>query len=89
MEPLPPMNVVMGHKGRIVLPAPVRQALGLDVGTQLIARIEGESVVLETRAAALERLQSMFDHIPREVSLVDELIAERRREAAREDRELH
>ncbi len=83
------MNVVMGHKGRIVLPAPVRQALGLDVGTQLIARIEGESVVLETRAAALERLQSMFDHIPREVSLVDELIAERRREAAREDRELH
>lgn len=82
------MTVVVGQKGRIVLPAPLRQALGFDVGTELVARIEGETLVLETREAAWERLRSYFAHIPQEVSLVDELIAERRREATREELEL-
>lgn len=87
MEPPKPMNVVVGQKGRVVLPAPLRQALGFSVGTELIARIEDGALVLETREAAWERLQSMFDHIPPEVSLVDELLAERRLEAAREEKE--
>ena len=87
MEPLKPMTVIVGQKGRVVLPAPLRQALGFDVGTELVARAEGDKLVLQTRAAALEELQSYFDAIPRDVSLVDELIAERRREAAREERE--
>lgn len=88
MEPLKPMTVIVGQKGRVVLPAPLRRALGFAVGTELVARIEGEKLVLETRAAALEQLRSYFDRIPSEVSLVDELIAERRREAAREEQEL-
>ena len=78
----------MHRDGSVVLPAVLRQALGFEAGTELVACIEGSKLVLETRAAALERLQSLFDHIPSEVSLVDELIAERRREAAREEREL-
>jgi hypothetical protein len=32
-------------------------------------------------------LRELFSHIPRDVSLVDELIAERREEARREERE--
>lgn len=35
----------------------------------------------ETREAILERVRRRFDHIPADVSLADELIAERRREA--------
>lgn len=81
------MTVVVGQKGRVVLPAPLRQALGFSVGTELIARIEDGALVLQTREAALEDLRRLFDHIPPEVSLVDELLAERRREAAREEEE--
>jgi hypothetical protein len=33
-------------------------------------------------------MQALFAHIPRDVSLVDELIAERREEARREELEL-
>ncbi len=81
------MHVVVGQKGRVVLPAPLRQALGLAVGTELIARVEDGRLILQSREAALEDLQRLFDHIPREVSLVDELIAERRREASHEEAE--
>lgn len=83
-----PMTIVVKQDGSIVLPRQLRQSLGFDVGTELIARVEGEKLVLQTRAAALDSLRSIFDHIPPEVSLVDELIAERRREAAREETEL-
>lgn len=87
MEPPKPMTVVVGQKGRVVLPAPLRQALGFDVGTELIARIEDGALVLETREMAWERLRAMFDHIPPEVSLVDELLAERQLERERERKE--
>ena len=81
------MTVVVGQKGRVVLPAPLRQALGFDVGTELIARVEDGALVLETREMAWERLRAMFDHIPPEVSLVDELLAKRERERRREREE--
>lgn len=82
------IRVRVGPKGRVVVPAPIRQALGIEEGTELMARIEGDGIVLEPRSAALRRLQALFAHIPRDVSLVDELIAERREEARREGREL-
>ncbi|MES1992242.1 MAG: hypothetical protein V4457_01285 [Pseudomonadota bacterium] len=40
--------------------------------------------VLERREAIEKQLQDRFRHIPKEVSLVDELIAERRAGAAKE-----
>ncbi len=57
------------------------------IGTRLIARKVGESLVLERRETVEKRLLARFRHIPGEVSLVDELIAERRGEAAREAEE--
>jgi hypothetical protein len=47
----------------------------------------GETLVLERREAVVKRLQGLFAHIPGDVSLVEELIAERREEAVREARE--
>ena len=79
------MNV--GAKGRVVLPAPIRHALGLAEGSELLARIEGGAVVLEPRAAAVERLQELVrSAVPKRSQLVDELLAERRAEARRERR---
>jgi AbrB family looped-hinge helix DNA binding protein len=79
--------VTVGRKGRVVVPAEIRRELGIEEGTELIARVEGDGIVLEPRSAATRRLRSLFAHIPRDVSLADELIAERREEAGREVRE--
>nr|VFK13235.1 MAG: hypothetical protein BECKLPF1236B_GA0070989_10454 [Candidatus Kentron sp. LPFa]VFK67910.1 MAG: hypothetical protein BECKUNK1418G_GA0071005_11754 [Candidatus Kentron sp. UNK]VFK73197.1 MAG: hypothetical protein BECKUNK1418H_GA0071006_11734 [Candidatus Kentron sp. UNK] len=68
----------------VVLP----QAFPLEQGDCRVARRVGEGrPVLDRREIAVTRLQSLFAHIPSEVSLVDELIAERRKEAAREARD--
>jgi AbrB family looped-hinge helix DNA binding protein len=77
-----PVSVHVGAKGRVVLPASIRRALGLREGAELLARVEGEGIVLEPRGVALRRLRSFFDAVPSETSLVDELLAERRREVA-------
>ncbi len=80
-------EIQIGAQGRVVIPAHLRKALGFKPGDRLVARQVGESLVLERREAIEKRLQARFGHIPREVSLVDELISERRAEAAREERE--
>jgi AbrB family looped-hinge helix DNA binding protein len=80
-------EVQVGAQGRVVIPAALRKALNLKPGDRLVARSEGNRLVLEKREAIVERLQAMFAHVPSEFSLVDELIAERRAEATRESRE--
>ena len=88
----PAMNAIkvkMGPKGRVVVPAPIRRVLGIEEGTELMARIEGDGIVLEPRQAAIRRLQALVRKaVPEGVSLVDELIAERREEARREEAKL-
>ncbi len=79
-------EVHVGAQGRVVIPAALRKALKLKRGDRLVARKVGESLVLERREALERRLQERFAHIPSDVSLVDELIAERRAEAEREER---
>jgi len=79
--------VHVGPQGRIVIPAHIREALDIRPGQELIARVEDGRLVLETRERILARVQSWFAHIPPEVSLVDELIAERIEEARREAEE--
>lgn len=75
--------VVVGPKGRVVIPAGIRHELGIREGSELVALVEGQAVVLVPRSAVKDRLRSMFADIG--VSLRDELIAERRAQATRED----
>lgn len=77
-------EIQIGAQGRVVIPAALRKALQLQPGDRLIARKVGDSLVLEKREVIMKRLQARFSHIPKEVSLAEELIAERREEAARE-----
>jgi AbrB family looped-hinge helix DNA binding protein len=77
-------EVQIGAQGRLVIPAALRKALHLEPGDRLIARKVGDSLVLEKREVIIKRLQDRFSHIPRDVSLADELIGERRKDAARE-----
>lgn len=83
------IRVTVGPKGRVVVPAPIRRELGIEEGTELMARVEGDGIVLEPRSAAIRRLQALVRAtVPEGVSLGDELIAERREEARREEAEL-
>lgn len=68
----------------MVIPAPIRDELGLEEGTEMACFIEDGAVVLATDEVLQDQLQAMFDHIDH--SLADELIAERRAEAERENR---
>lgn len=53
-------------------------------GEILVARADGDLVVLEPRAAVVRRLRSRFAAVADDISLVDDLIADRRREAERD-----
>ena len=84
-EQVNPVPVHVGAKGRVVLPAPIRHALGLEEGVELLARIEGTAVVLEPRSAAIGRLQALVrSSVPAQTLLVDDLLAERKAAAVRE-----
>lgn len=74
--------VSVGPKGRVVIPAKIRRELDIREGSELVALVEGEAVVLVPRSAIKSRLRSIFAGV--EASMRDELIAERRAEASRE-----
>ncbi|MGH2457668.1 MAG: AbrB/MazE/SpoVT family DNA-binding domain-containing protein [Chloroflexota bacterium] len=78
-------RVRVGPQGRIVIPAALRHSLGIDVGDTLVARSENGRLVLEKPEAIMARIWEMFRDLPPGVSLADELIAERRAEAMREN----
>jgi AbrB family looped-hinge helix DNA binding protein len=78
-------TVTINSQGRVVLPAHLRRELGLTPGSELIAYLEDGRIVLETREHALRRVQAyVTSRVPAGVSLVGELIAERRADAAKE-----
>ena len=75
--------------GRVVIPAEYRKALGVKVGDQVVIELQEDELRLRSRRAAIRKVRALVRrHIPDESrSLADELIAERRQEAAREERE--
>lgn len=70
-------TITIGKQGRIVIPAEVRSAADLRVGDQLTIRVEDGRLVLERPSDALRVLRDLVAHVPRNRSLVDELLAER------------
>ena len=71
----------VGEDGRIVIPLPYREILGVKDGGTVVLRIESGELRLTSKAADIRRAQDIVArHVPEGVSLVDDLIAERRRE---------
>jgi antitoxin PrlF len=81
-------DIKLGRQGRIVIPAQLREKLGLREGETMNARVEEDRLVLESRLAVLERLRREFREGAKGRDLVAELISERRAEARREEGEL-
>ena len=71
--------------GRIVIPVEFRRAMNITEGGELMARIVDGELRLITPAMAVMRAQKLVrELIPGEAGLADSLIADRRREAAKE-----
>ena len=74
-------SVVVGDRGRIVVPAEVRERAHLVEGTALVMLDTPEGLVLLTRDQLRARVRADLS----EVDLVGDLLAERRAAAAAED----
>jgi DNA-binding CsgD family transcriptional regulator/bifunctional DNA-binding transcriptional regulator/antitoxin component of YhaV-PrlF toxin-antitoxin module len=80
-----PVSATLGADARVGIPSAYRKAMGVGPGDVLILRCEDGELRISGRDATIRRIQEeVRRHVPADVSLVDELIAERRAEAARE-----
>jgi AbrB family looped-hinge helix DNA binding protein len=81
-------HVKIAPGGRVVIPAEFRKALGVEVGDSVVIELKDGELRLRSLDAAIRRAQEIVrKYVPEGVSLADELIRERREEAAREERE--
>lgn len=79
-------EVPLSENGRMILPAELRQALGVGKGDRVVLQRVDDRIELTTarlsRARAQARIRAQF---PDATGVVDEFLAERREEAAREN----
>jgi AbrB family looped-hinge helix DNA binding protein len=75
----------VNENGRLVIPAAFRKALGIASGDTVVLRLDDGELKITTLRQRIKRSQQIVrKYVPRTVSLVDELIAERREAAKRE-----
>jgi AbrB family looped-hinge helix DNA binding protein len=75
----------VNENGRVVIPASFRKALGINIGDEVVLRMEDDELRITTLKRRIERAQRLVrKHVKRGTSLVDELIAERREVARNE-----
>ena len=86
MEDMQDFTLRVDNQGRVMLPSLWRAKVGIRPATELSAVITEEgALILETREQGLRRAQALVRrYIPEGTMLSDELIADRRAEAARE-----
>lgn len=83
------VRTAIGPGGRVVIPAAYRKALEVDEGNYIVMQMDGDDLRVSNDAKELKRMQEVLSrYVPEGVSVVDELIAERRREAAAEEAEV-
>ena len=79
-------DVTVNEQGRVTIPVQVRRAAGIEAGMPLVVYVEDGRIVIETREQLAERIRrDVAATCTGEGSVVDELIADRRAEAAREE----
>jgi AbrB family looped-hinge helix DNA binding protein len=77
------MKTKIREGGRLVIPAAYRKALGIKPGDEVFLTLEdGEIRVISTRQAVTQAQTLVRHYIPKDRNLSEELIEERREEAA-------
>jgi bifunctional DNA-binding transcriptional regulator/antitoxin component of YhaV-PrlF toxin-antitoxin module len=81
--------LMLGPKGRVLLPAEMRAAMGLREGDVIVAWLKDGEVMMHSHRHGLEKIREAARAMPkRDIYASDELIAERRAENAKEEEEL-
>src|SRR3954464_12001290 len=89
---VPPLavSVTVAERGRLVLPAEVRERLHIRAGDRLALVVDADGTIrLQTGDVLARSLLGAYKHLSPGRRAVDELIKERRREAAMEGRDTH
>lgn len=75
----------VSSKGQMVIPAAIREELGIEAGTRVAVRREGDEVILRplTQAAARRLINELRGMTAGGPSMTDELIADRHAEDAK------
>jgi len=82
-------KAALSANGRIVIPAAIRQEMGFAAGDTLMMDVEDGVLRIESYPARIRRIQREFAPYAKPGVLAsDELIAERREEARREEEEM-
>jgi bifunctional DNA-binding transcriptional regulator/antitoxin component of YhaV-PrlF toxin-antitoxin module len=77
-----PFRLTVDSEGRLVLPASALAMIGLRPGGAAVARLQDGELVLSRAEAAMQRARALVRSVvPRGISLADELLADRRRDA--------
>jgi AbrB family looped-hinge helix DNA binding protein len=75
----------VSQSGRVVIPASFRKALGINVGDEVLLRIEDDELRITTQQRRIRRAQRRARrYLKPGTSLVEELLAERRAAAKHE-----
>jgi AbrB family looped-hinge helix DNA binding protein len=75
----------IGEKGRIVIPAAIREALGMDVGDHVSLRVEDGELRISTLRSGIMRAQRNVRHLVPPGTLVSDELSAERREAAKNE----
>ena len=81
-------TLAISENGRILIPADMREKLGIKPKERLHAEIKDGTLILKPMAQHFIEMRAYFDSVlkvDKDRCISDELIAERRAEAARED----
>lgn len=83
------LYTTLSSKGQVVIPAAVREALGIEPGTRIAVRQEGHRIILEpdNLAAKLQRIHEMRGITAGYASGTEILLEDRRLERQREREE--
>ena len=75
----------VSQNGRVVIPASFRKALGINVGDEVLLRLQDDELRITTQRRRIQRAQRRARrYLKPGTSLVDELLTERR-EAAKDE----
>ena len=79
VEMPPSAHAFLGQDGRLLIPAALRDAAGIERGERLVLRVDGDQIVVESFRTTIKRLQALFEAEKKPgVNYVDEFLAERR-----------
>jgi AbrB family looped-hinge helix DNA binding protein len=72
------MVTTVSTKGQLVIPAEIRERLGIEPGTKIAISVEGSRIVLQPVERLIDELHGIFKSRADGPSATDELIADRR-----------